>query len=171
MFKIGYRTLKTALGTALAIYLAQLLHLQNFASAGIITILCIQITQKRSLQASWVEFAACLLAIVFSYVFFELIGYYPFAIGILLVLFIPTTVVLKINEGIVTSSVIILHLYMSGGITMAFIWNEFQLITVGIGVALLMNLYMPSLDRKLAAYRKKLRTTFPSSSPKSNGIC
>ena len=43
---------------------------------------------------------------------------------------------------------------MSGGITMAFIWNEFQLITVGIGVALLMNLYMPSLDRKLAAYRK-----------------
>ena len=60
---------------------------------------------------------------------------------------------------------------MSGGITMAFIWNEFQLITVGIGVALLMNLYMPSLDRKLAAYRKKSRTTFPSSSPKSNGIC
>lgn len=53
MFKIGYRTLKTALGTALAIYLAQLLHLQNFASAGIITILCIQITQKRSLQASY----------------------------------------------------------------------------------------------------------------------
>ncbi len=55
MFKIGYRTLKTALGTALAIYLAQLLHLQNFASAGIITILCIQITQKRSLQASWAD--------------------------------------------------------------------------------------------------------------------
>lgn len=160
MFKIGYRTLKTALGTALAIYLAQLLHLQNFASAGIITILCIQITQKRSLQASWARFAACLLAIVFSYVFFGLIGYYPFVIGILLVLFIPTTVVLKINEGIVTSSVIILHLYMSGGITMAFIWNEFQLITVGIGVALLMNLYMPSLDRKLAAYRKKIEDNF-----------
>lgn len=51
MFKIGYRTIKTALGTALAIYISQLLHLQNFASAGIITILCIQITQKRSLQA------------------------------------------------------------------------------------------------------------------------
>ncbi|MBQ9999250.1 aromatic acid exporter family protein, partial [Bacillus subtilis] len=51
MFKIGYRTIKTALGTALAIYISQLLHLQNYASAGIITILCIQITQKRSLQA------------------------------------------------------------------------------------------------------------------------
>lgn len=67
---------------------------------------------------------------------------------------------LKINEGIVTSSVIILHLYMSGGITLAFIWNEVQLITVGIGVALLMNLYMPSLDRKLIAYRKKIEDNF-----------
>ncbi|MBD5026072.1 hypothetical protein GUF51_15390, partial [Xanthomonas citri pv. citri] len=28
MFKIGYRTIKTALGTALAIYISQLLHLQ-----------------------------------------------------------------------------------------------------------------------------------------------
>ncbi|MCY9427726.1 aromatic acid exporter family protein, partial [Bacillus spizizenii] len=26
MFKIGYRTIKTALGTALAIYISQLLH-------------------------------------------------------------------------------------------------------------------------------------------------
>ncbi|MCY8490540.1 aromatic acid exporter family protein [Bacillus atrophaeus] len=160
MFKIGYRTLKTALGTALAIYLAQLLHLQNFASAGIITILCIQITQKRSLQASWARFAACCLAILFSCLFFELIGYHPFVIGALLLLFIPTTVVLKINEGIVTSSVIILHLYMSGGITFGFVWNEVQLITIGIGVALLMNLYMPSLERKLLAYQKKIEDNF-----------
>ncbi|MGG3338593.1 aromatic acid exporter family protein [Bacillus subtilis] len=160
MFKIGYRTTKTALGTALAIYISQLLHLQNFASAGIITILCIQITQKRSLQASWARFAACCLAIAFSCLFFELIGYHPFVIGALLLIFIPITVLLKINEGIVTSSVIILHLYMSGGITPTFIWNEVQLITVGIGVALLMNLYMPSLDRKLIVYRKKIEDNF-----------
>lgn len=92
--------------------------------------------------------------------FFELIGYHPFVIGALLLLFIPTTVVLKINEGIVTSSVIILHLYMSGGITFGFIWNEVQLITIGIGVALLMNLYMPSLERKLLAYQKKIEDNF-----------
>lgn len=46
MFKIGYRTLKTALGTALAIYIAQMLGLQNYSAAGIITILCIQVTKK-----------------------------------------------------------------------------------------------------------------------------
>ncbi|MED4305538.1 aromatic acid exporter family protein, partial [Bacillus licheniformis] len=45
---------------------------------------------------------------------------------------------------IVTSSVIILHLYMSEGITLSLVWNEFLIIITGIGVALLMNLYMPS---------------------------
>ncbi|MCL6617581.1 MAG: aromatic acid exporter family protein, partial [Anoxybacillus ayderensis] len=37
MLKIGYRTTKTAIGTASAIAIAQSLHLENFASAGIIT--------------------------------------------------------------------------------------------------------------------------------------
>src|SRR5690242_18241199 len=43
-FRIGYRTTKTAIGVAISILLAQQLGLHNFASAGIITILCIQIT-------------------------------------------------------------------------------------------------------------------------------
>ncbi len=160
MFKIGYRTLKTALGTALAIYIAQLLGLHNFVSTGIITILCIQVTKKRSLQASWARFAACILAIVFSCAFFELIGYHPAVIGLMLLFFIPTTVLLKIKEGIVTSSVIILHLYMSEGITLSLVWNEFLIIITGIGVALLMNLYMPSLDNELKQYQQKIEDNF-----------
>ncbi|ATH92310.1 hypothetical protein ACH95_20245 [Bacillus glycinifermentans] len=160
MFKIGYRTLKTALGTALSIYIAQLLGLHNFVSTGIITILCIQVTQKRSLLASWARFAACCLAIGFSYIFFELIGYHPAVIGLMLLFFIPTTVILKIKEGVVTSSVIILHLYMSEGITLPLVWNEFLIIITGIGVALLMNLYMPSLDKQLKQYQQKIEDNF-----------
>lgn len=160
MFKIGYRTLKTALGTAIAIYIAQLLGLQNYSAAGIITILCIQVTKKRSLLASGARFAACSLAILFSYLFFDLIGYHPFVIGLMLLVFIPTTVLLRIKEGIVTSSVIILHLYMSGGITLHLIWNELLLITIGVGVALIMNLYMPSVDKKLKRYSEQIEANF-----------
>ena len=46
-FSIGYRTIKTAVGTAIAIFIAQQFGLDNFASAGILTILCIQVTKKR----------------------------------------------------------------------------------------------------------------------------
>ncbi|KEZ51616.1 aromatic acid exporter family protein [Metabacillus indicus] len=153
MFKIGYRTLKTALGAAIAISLAELFGLQNFASAGILTILCIQVTKKKSLQTSWARFFACLIAILFSFVFFEGIGYHPFVIGLLLLFFIPVTVRLKAKEGIVTSSVIILHLYTAANITFDLIINEIALIATGIGVALIMNLYMPSVDKKLKEYQ------------------
>ena len=70
MFKIGYRTIKTAIGTVLAIMLAQWLDLHNFVSAGIITILCIQVTKRQSIKAAWTRFLACVLAMVFSSVFF-----------------------------------------------------------------------------------------------------
>lgn len=43
---------------------------------------------------------------------------------------------------------------------MVFIWNEFQLIIVGIGVVLLMNLYMLSFDRKFVVYWKKIEDNF-----------
>ncbi|SFJ23460.1 Uncharacterized membrane protein YgaE, UPF0421/DUF939 family [Halobacillus dabanensis] len=158
--KIGYRTIKTALGTPFAIWIAQMLQLENFASAGILTILCIQITRKRSFLSAWHRFSACLLAMIFSFIFFELIGYNPIAIGLMLFAFIPATVWLKITPGIVTSSVIILHLYGSGAIGWGIVWNEVLLIIVGIGTALLLNLYMPSLENKLNHYRNQVEENF-----------
>lgn len=158
--KIGYRTIKTALGTPFAIWVAQMLQLDNFASAGILTILCIQITRKKSILSAWHRFAACLIAMALSYVFFELVGYHPLAIGMMLFAFIPVTVWLKLTPGIVTSSVIILHLYGSGSIGWGVIWNELVLITVGIGTALLLNLYMPSLENKLEEYQREVEYNF-----------
>ncbi len=158
--KIGYRTIKTALGAPLAIWIAQIIHLNHFASAGILTILCIQITRKRSFLTAWHRFAACLLAMVFSYVFFEIIGYNPLAIGVMLFAFIPVTVWLKLTPGIVTSSVIILHLYGSGHIQFSTVWNEILLITVGIGMALVLNLYMPSLEKDLREYQTTIEQNF-----------
>lgn len=162
MFKIGYRTIKTALGASIAIIIAQLLGLDNFSSAGIITILCIQVTKKKSVYASWHRFLACLIAMVYSTLLFQFIAFHPLVIGLILILFIPTTVALNVNEGIVTSSVIILHLYGSGKITFSLLVNETILIAVGVGVALIMNLYMPSVEKKLVAYQDRIETNFSS---------
>ena len=112
-YKIGYRTIKTALGTAISILIAQQLGLDNFASAGILTILCIKVTKRKSLRASWDRFLACVLAMLFSSIFFEVIGYHPIVIGVMLLFFIPTVVMFRANDGIVTSSVIVLHIYMA----------------------------------------------------------
>ncbi|MCM3650310.1 aromatic acid exporter family protein [Metabacillus litoralis] len=160
MFKIGYRTVKTALGTTIAVMLAQFLQLDNYVSAGIITVLCIKVTKKKSLKSSWERLLACTLAIAFSFVFFEGLTYHPIIIGLMLIVFIPTTVLVKATEGIVTSVVIIFHLYNANKITLQLIGNEFLLIFIGIGVALIMNLYMPSVDRKLKHFQQQIEENF-----------
>lgn len=159
-FRIGYRTLKTALGTAVSIIIAQYLGLENYVSAGILTILCIQVTKKRSLQASWHRFLACIIAMAFSAVFFEGIAYHPIVIGLLLLFFIPTVVMFKAKEGVVTSSVIIMHIYSAGSVTADLLFNELGIITIGIGVALIMNLYMPSVDNKLEEYQREIEAQY-----------
>ncbi|HZG60420.1 MAG TPA: aromatic acid exporter family protein [Anoxybacillus sp.] len=160
MFKIGYRTAKTAIGTALSISLAQYVGLHNFVSAGIITLLCIQVTKKKSLRTAWARFLACITAMVFAFVFFEGIGYYPISIALLLLVFIPTTVMLKATEGISTSSVILLHFYAAKQFTLHLVMNELSLIIIGIGVALLVNMYMPSVEKQLKEYQRIIEDLF-----------
>ncbi|NGY87287.1 aromatic acid exporter family protein [Bacillus megaterium] len=161
-FKIGYRTIKTAVGTSLAIIIAQFFHLEFFVSAGIITILCIQNSKKKSLRSASDRFIACSLSILFSFIFFEGIAYHPLVIGLMSLLFIPVTVIFKVNAGIVTSSVILLHIYSKGNMTWGIVFNELGLIVIGIGVALLVNLYMPSLDQELRTYQQEIEENFRS---------
>ncbi|WP_035179393.1 aromatic acid exporter family protein [Alkalihalobacterium bogoriense] len=159
-FTIGYRTAKTAIGTGVAIGIAQLLQLDFYVSAGILTILCISITRKQSFVVSWERFKACIIGMAFAILLFETIGYHPISIIILMLLFIPVAVKAKAKEGIVTSSVIILHLYTLEMVSVAIIVNELLLIIIGIGVALLMNLYMPSVEKDLRNYQDVIEVNF-----------
>lgn len=158
--RIGYRTLKTAIGAPISIWMAQLFGLTNFMTAGILTILSIQPSRQRSFISAWQRIFACLVIILFSVILFPLLGYHPIVIGLLLILFIPLTVSLKITEGIVTSTVIMLNLYSSKNITISFILEQFFVIGIGLTVALLLNLYMPSLDEKLQGYQETLEEAF-----------
>jgi uncharacterized membrane protein YgaE (UPF0421/DUF939 family) len=81
-------------------------------------------------------------------------------IGLLLLFFIPAAVMVKVSDGIVTSSVIILHIFSAGDVTKELLLNELGIIIVGIGVALAANLYMPSLDTKLKEYRLQIEENF-----------
>lgn len=159
-FRIGYRTIKTALGTTISILLAQAIGLNNFASAGILTILCIKPTKVKSVHASWDRLLACVIAMGFSALFFEVLTYHPTIIGLMLLFFIPTVVMFKAQEGIVSSSVIILHIYSAGNVTISLLLNELGIIIIGVGIALLMNLYMPSVDKKLMEYQDELEENF-----------
>lgn len=161
-YGFGYRTLKTAIATPIAVYIAQLFGVSNIAAAGILTILCIQPSRKKSVLTAWERFAACIIAILFSYLFFEFLNYSIVSLGILFAFFIYVTVLLKIDKGILTGAVIILNMYHFGMIDFAFIYEQLLLILIGIGTGLAVNIYMPSLDRKLYAIQIQLEEQIKS---------
>ncbi len=78
----------------------------------------------------------------------------------MLAVFIPTTVYLNITQGIATSSVIILNLYSASYMSVSFLVDQFLLIIIGVGIGLLLNLYMPSLDKKLTEKQMLLEENF-----------
>ena len=63
-FSIGYRTLKTAIGAAVAIAIAQYFDLQFFTAAGILTILSIQPTKRKSLHAVYTRIVSTFIGIL-----------------------------------------------------------------------------------------------------------
>lgn len=158
--KVGYRTLKTAIATPLSMFIAQSLGVNNVATAGILTMLCIQPSRKKSFETAAHRFLACLLAIAFSAVFFEVFGYSAIVLSVLLMVFIPTTIFFKIERGIFTSTVITLNIYLFESLNLNFITNQLYLIIIGIGTGFLINLYMPSLDKKLEQLKKSVEVRF-----------
>ncbi|MED4907926.1 aromatic acid exporter family protein [Brevibacillus centrosporus] len=158
--KIGYRTLKTAVGTAVSILLAQQFDLMFPASAGIITILCIQVTVKQSFRTVGNRILASLLGLGIGMALFALLGYSPLAIMLAILIFLPLAVRFKIQEGFISSMVVMMHLYSSQRMDLSLILNELALLLIGVGVALIVNLYMPSLDNELKAMQSQIEQNF-----------
>jgi uncharacterized membrane protein YgaE (UPF0421/DUF939 family) len=156
--KIGFRTLKTAVGVSISTAIAHALQLDFFTSSGILTLLCIQKTRKESLASTLQRLFACLLGLGSSSILFTVIGYSPLAILLLYLAFIPLCVRFKIQGGIASSSVIIMHTYVSGvgAVGLPFLLNELGIIAIGLGVALVVNVYMPGIDKRVQFYKEEI---------------
>jgi uncharacterized membrane protein YgaE (UPF0421/DUF939 family) len=146
---IGYRTLKTVIGAVVSIYLAMALGLKYATAAGIITILSLQSTRRQSLRLTSKMIGAFLLALLLAVVLFKLFGYTPLIFGLFLLLFIPISVRLKVQEGIVVSAVLITQLLIEKTTEIPFILNQISLMALGVVIALFLNLYMPSFESKI----------------------
>lgn len=143
--KLGMRTIKTAIGATVAILMAQALGLKYALSAGIITVLSVQNTKRKSVEIALLRLNSTLLALGMSCLLFFLLGFNPIAFGIYLLIFIPLAVELKLSDGIVVSSVLVTHLLGEGDISWALLVNELMLMFIGAGIAILFNLYMPNM--------------------------
>lgn len=155
-YKIGFRTVKTTVGMTLGVIICKLLSLDNYASSAILVVLCIKHTKMHSVQAILSRLVSCLLILFLGSAIFSLLGQHAFVLGLIVLLFIPLTVVLNVQEGVITSCVILLHVFNAKAINGHLILNEIMLLIVGLGIAFLMNLMMPSLDKKLNHFKQDI---------------
>lgn len=155
-YKIRFRTVKTAVGMTLGVIICKLLSLDNYASSAILVVLCIKHTKMHSVQAILSRLVSCLLILFLGSAIFSLLGQHAFVLGLIVLLFIPLTVVLNVQEGVITSCVILLHVFNAKAINGHLILNEIMLLIVGLGIAFLMNLMMPSLDKKLNHFKQDI---------------
>src|SRR5690554_1384399 len=107
---VGYRTLKTAVGAAIAIIIAEYIGLSYAAAAGVITILSVQSTKRKSIEIALRRLGSTTLALLVAVLVFLLMGYSAISFGVYLFIFIPIAAAFRLNDGIVPSTVLVTHL-------------------------------------------------------------
>jgi uncharacterized membrane protein YgaE (UPF0421/DUF939 family) len=146
---IGYRTLKTVIASVAAMFVAIHFGLIYATAAGIIAILSLQSTKKQSIRFAGKMIGAFLVALLIAVGLFNVLGYSPLIFGLFLLIFIPLSVKLQVQEGIIVSAVLITQLLIEKTIELSFILNQLALVCIGVSSALLLNLYMPSFEDKI----------------------
>ncbi len=146
---MGMRTIKTAFGAGVGIFLAQLFNLDYGVNTAIVVILSLQNTRRKSLNLAGVRILSTIIALSISKVVFTFLGYSPLSFSVYLLLFIPIVVRLKLNEGLVPSSVLVSHLLASQSVAFLSLANELAQMLIGATIALVLNLYIPGLEEHL----------------------
>lgn len=160
MIGFGYRTIKTAVGAGLAIWIASLLDLEFATFAAIIVIMCIEKTKKKTLITIKDKFFASLLSLILGALLFEVLGYIPIVFSLFIILFVPLLVRAHIQGGFVTSMVVVLHVYTVKDANWAIFLNELYIIFIGMGIALFVNSFMPNLKRDIEIFKKEIEQKF-----------
>lgn len=139
---------KMAISATIALIIGNILGLQYATVGAVIAILSIQDTRKKALIISYKRIVACSIGILLSVILYSLLGNRPLIFGLFLIILIPLTSRLKVQEGMVPAVVLSTHFLVANNITITLIFNEILLMIIGIGVAAIANIFMPSLEDK-----------------------
>jgi uncharacterized membrane protein YgaE (UPF0421/DUF939 family) len=158
---MGIRIIKTAAAVMAAIFLSQWLGLHSPNSSGLLAILGVDVTKKRGLKTSLQRLMASCLGLLVAVCLFWLLGFQVWVIGLYILILYPILARHQMKEGIVTSSVIMFHVFAERQLSVEIVGNEIALLLVGLGTATLINImYMPKVDKHLLDLRYKLEMNY-----------
>ena len=125
-----------------AILVAGVLQLQFSPTTGIITILSIQKTKKETLRTAGRRGMAFLIALMVSFLCFQILGFHVFAFAAYLLIFAVICLYFGWIEAIAMDSVLITHFLTEGNMKPEILVNEIFLFLIGTGFGIIANLHL-----------------------------
>ena len=150
------KVVKIAVGTGLAIFIANILGLNYGASAGIITLLSIQDTKKSTIKIALKRIEAFVLAMVIAYAVFNIFGFDTFALVCYLLVFVAACMIFDLNEGLSPCTVLVTHIMAEKYMNYDVVKNEAALMLVGTSVGIILNMYMPRNLKHIREYQANI---------------
>src|SRR5690625_4440434 len=150
------RTVRITLSAVLSIIIAQLIGLENSMAAGIIAILSILDTRLETLKTALARFLSTLLAFAVATVVFLIFGFSVYSFGVYLAIYVPLAYLGKVDAGIAPCSVLVTHFVIAESVSWQWQMNGLLIMVIGLIMALLFNLWIPSYNQKLDTRVKEI---------------
>lgn len=151
---------KMTVSATVSLLIANYLKLDYATVAAVIAILSIQSTRKQALVVGRNRVVAGIIGLILSTILYGVLGHNPLTFGVFLILFIPLTSRFKIEEGMVATVVLSTHLLVESVTTFDMLINELLLLFIGIGIASIANLFMPSLEDSFKEDKENIEIGF-----------
>ena len=139
--KILLLAVKIGLGSSIAVYIAQALHLDYAISAGTVTLLTLMTSKWQTILLSGARLVTFIVTALMAWIVFSHIRSIWIAYGILLALVVFIAEAFGWRATISVNSVVAAHLLIDQDISPAAVWNELQLVMIGVVLALILNLF------------------------------
>lgn len=105
----------------------------NPLGAGLLAIYGVDVTRKRSIRTVLARFFASVVGLLLASLLFGLLGFEIWVLAIYILVAFPIIARLNFKEGIVTSSVVVFHIFSAGALSLDSVLNEGLLLAVGFG--------------------------------------
>lgn len=142
------KVLRIAIGSSIAIFLAETIGLRYSTSAGIITFLTVQDTKRETLKLAVKRLLSYFVTIILAMIFLH--GSYDYLkFGLFMLCLVGISYVAGWEGAISVNAVIGTHFLMEATFDPMFALNELILVLIGSALGVLVNLYMPKKDKRI----------------------
>jgi len=147
-------SIKISIAVAMAIGIANFLHLEFAISAGIVAILTILPTKRETVKTALARLVAFIIALGIAYGCFQVFGVNQWAFMVYILPYAFICCLNKWNAATAMNSVLISHFLTFGRMDAQAVVNEVLIFVVGVGIGIFMNMSLRS-DRDAMVVLKK----------------